>query len=344
MEKNAIIVLGMHRSGTSALAAVISMLGITPGSKLLQPVAEVNPLGFWEHQDIVALHDQMLEALGSSWHDDRPLQGHIWSSLEVNSFRQKIVAILRRDFSAESIWLIKDPRMCRLLPLWRDVFLELACHPKFILVLRHPAEVANSIRMRDGLPEELASLLWLGHMLEAEYQTRDQQRVFISYSRLLEEWQQIVASIGETLGIVWPISIEEASASITAFLDPGLRHYANDNTLPDHPACQLALKGFELLSETSPDPFELDRLRTQTAPLVKLIGPWSKQLHRSAFQVRKLSPFEMESAMLHSEISRIKSTFSWQITKPLRLAATIAMLLWNICPGKRRVNQGLQDR
>jgi hypothetical protein len=320
----------MHRSGTSALAAAVSMLGITPSSKLLLPVTEVNPKGFWEHAEIVALHDELLDALGSSWHDDRPLPDSAWSSLEVSSFRQKIVDILRRDFSTASKWLIKEPRMCRLLPLWRDIFQELACQPKFILVLRHPGEVAASLLKRDGLPVEIACLLWLTHMLEAEYHTRGQQRIFVSYNRLLEEWQQTVVNIGQSLDIDWPVSTDEASSSINAFLDPSLRHFSSDSQLPEHPACQLALKGFELLSETSPNPIELDRLRAQTAELAKLIGPWSIQLQQSKRQIRKLSPYKTESAELHREIRRIKSTVSWQLTKPLRLLATIARLFRNI--------------
>lgn len=331
MGSECIIVLGMHRSGTSSLTAVISMLGITPGANLQPPEAEVNAKGFWEHTDIVSIHDQLLEVLDSSWHDDRPLPDHWWNSPDVIKFRQKILDILRRDFSTEPLWLIKDPRMCRLLPLWQDVFRELACQPKFILVLRHPGEVACSLRKRDGLTEEQTCLLWLAHMLEAEYQTRGQPRVFVSYGRLLEEWQHTAATIGQGLGIVWPVSAEEAASSINAFLDTSLRHYAGHTELPKHPACRLALKGFELLSALRPDPSSLDQLRAQVMELVAVISPWSKRLQfidRKNYNLRSANAkLELENMALRVEVARIRGTVSWRITKPVRAFWNILRLL-----------------
>jgi hypothetical protein len=335
MNSEAIIILGMHRSGTSALAAVISMLGVAPGNKLQPAEAEVNPKGFWEHTDIVVLHEQLLETLGSSWHDDRPLPEYVWSSLDLTAFRQKIVAILHRDFGATSKWLIKDPRMCRLLPLWRGIFQELSCKPRFILVVRHPAEVASSLRKRDNLPQELACLLWLVHMLESEYQTRDQQRVFVSYDGLLHEWQQVVLGIGHDLGIVWPVSIEAAASAINAFLDPALRHYANDTKLPDHPACRLALKGFELLSASRPSPAGLDQLRVQVSELTAIISPWSAHSQLVARQNVNLSMLNLEAMALRTELERVKASISWRITKPLRA-------FWNVL--RALLSSGLSNR
>jgi len=337
--KTCIVILGMHRSGTSALAAVISMLGITPGANLQPPQAEVNVKGFWEHSGIVAIHEQLLETLGSSWHDDRPLPDQSWSSPDVAKLRQKILDTLHRDFSSEHMWLIKDPRMCRLLPLWRDVFRELACQSKFILVLRHPGEVACSLRKRDGLTEEQTCLLWLAYMLEAEYQTRGQPRVFASYGRLLEEWQLTAATIGQGLGVVWPVTAEEASSSINAFLDPSLRHYAGYTELPEHPACRLALKGFELLSAPRPDPSSLDDLRAEVKELVAVVSPWSKRLQlidRQNCNLRSSNAkFDLENRVLRTEVARIKGTVSWRITKPVRAIWNILRLLLPSSSAKR---------
>jgi hypothetical protein len=327
-----IVVLGMHRSGTSALTGMLSMLGADPGHALMPAHEQVNPKGFWEHEDIVAIHERLLEALKSFWHDERALPDN-WPHSPVSlPFRHQIMEVLRSDFAHKSLWIVKDPRMCRLLPLWFHLLRELACHPKFILVLRHPGEVASSLEKRDGLPVELSCLLWLSHMLEAEYQTRGSRRVFVSYSGLLQDWRHTVADIAQCLDIVWPISTDEASSAIEVFLDPSLRHFSSARQLPAHPACQLALKGFELLSEISPDPLQLDRLRTQTAELVKLVGPWSNQLQHCERQVRMLTLFEMESAVLNSEIRRIKSTVSWQITKPLRF---VWNMLLRLSPSRR---------
>ena len=68
-----IIVLGMHRSGTSALTGVLSYLGADPGPSLIPGIEGINPKGFWEHSEIVKVHNNLLTALGSSWDDERAL-------------------------------------------------------------------------------------------------------------------------------------------------------------------------------------------------------------------------------------------------------------------------------
>lgn len=334
MHKTCIVVLGMHRSGTSALSGVLTFLGVNPGNSLLPPVEGVNPRGFWEHAEIVALHDKLLETLGSSWNDVSPLPEQWWLSPPAIGIRSEIIHILRRDFVNSPVWLIKDPRMCRLLPLWQGVFREIDCQPKYILALRDPAEVAHSLRKRNELDESASCLLWLTHMLEAEYLTRAQPRAFVNYERLLSDWRKTVANIGKALSIDWPTSLEAATPSVEAFLEPSLRHHANNSTLPDHPACQLALESFLHLSVHSPDPAKLDRLRAHAGEFTNLIAPWSTLLHCSERQVHSLEittnqchatidRLESENSSLHSEINRIKGTVSWQITKPLRF-------IWNM--------------
>jgi hypothetical protein len=316
--KTCVVVLGMHRSGTSALSGVLSLLGIHPGDSLLPANESNNPKGFWEHADIVSIHDQLLEGFGSSWDDESSLPDEWWFSPLATSFRNRIISLLRRDFGNQSLWLIKDPRMCRLLPLWHEILSEMACPSLFVLCLRNPAEVAHSLRERNDLVEEMSCLLWLAHMLEAEFQTRRQPRVFVNYEHLLNNWRGTVTNIGQTLNLTWPVTAEDAAPNVDAFLDSSLRHHAGNASLPDHPACNLAQKGFELLSAQFPNPVELDRLRVQTAELVNLVAPWSKRLHHKEKLIRSLCHLESENAMLQKEVRRIKSTVSWQITKPLR--------------------------
>lgn len=319
MRSKCLIVLGMHRSGTSALTGVLSLLGIHSGDSLQPAMEGVNPKGFWEHAEIISIHAQLLELFGSSWDDENPLPQQ-WSQSPLTiAIRNKIISVLRRDFGNLPLWLIKDPRMCRLLPLWHEVLRELHCQPLYVLSLRSPAEVAHSLRKRDGLAEEASCLLWLTHMLEAEYQTRSQPRVFVNYERLLADWRGAVANIGQTLNLTWPVAAEDAAPDVEAFLDSSLRHHVSA-TLPDHSACRMAQKGFELLSVPRPDPVELDRLRTQTEELVNLVAPWSKRLRHSERHIKNLSA---ENAALQTDIRRIKSTVSWQITKPLRA-------FWNV--------------
>src|SRR5215469_9555194 len=71
-ERRAVFVLGMHRSGTSAVTRVLNLLGVELGTGLMAASPD-NERGYWEHLGIVQEHDQLLEALGSSWDDVRAL-------------------------------------------------------------------------------------------------------------------------------------------------------------------------------------------------------------------------------------------------------------------------------
>ena len=68
----AILVLGMHRSGTSAVTGALRLCGVELGTELMQPGSD-NPKGFWEHAGVVAIHERLLAALERSWNDPRPL-------------------------------------------------------------------------------------------------------------------------------------------------------------------------------------------------------------------------------------------------------------------------------
>ena len=113
-----ILVIGMHRSGTSAVTRVLNLLGIELGGSLL-PSADDNARGFWEHQDAVLINERLLSALGRNWFDLRELP-HGWLSTPAASeAKLQLKELFTREFGGPVIWAVKDPRICRLLPLWR---------------------------------------------------------------------------------------------------------------------------------------------------------------------------------------------------------------------------------
>ena len=144
--RKVVVILGMHRSGTSALAGALAQMGVDFGKHLISPSRD-NPKGYFEHPEIVALHDALLRALGSRWDDYLPLPSG-WTETEVTSgkFAPPLVAILKRDFGEASLFGVKDPRLCRLMPLWFPIFETLPAEPHFVLTIRHPWEVAESLR------------------------------------------------------------------------------------------------------------------------------------------------------------------------------------------------------
>ena len=131
------LVLGMHRCGTSALAAVISRLGFDLGKNLL-PGNEFNARGYYENEKLVQFHDEILEQLGSSWHDLRFLPESAFQGGWIDDAAQKLAGILQEEFGDASRIMVKDPRASRLLPIWQRLAKERDLDLRFILIGRHP--------------------------------------------------------------------------------------------------------------------------------------------------------------------------------------------------------------
>ncbi len=222
----AVIVLGMHRSGTSALAGTLHHLGVDFGSRLM-PGSPDNPRGYWEHHEVVRVNQRLMADLGYAWHDIRSLSAGFEKSELALRARRELSAILVRDFSGVSPWGLKDPRLCRLLPLWMTLLAELGVKPRFILALRHPVDVAASLGARDRLSATRASVLWLRHVLDAERSTRGHPRTIVHYEQLVGRrgWRDVTSQISCEIGLFWPAAGPSADRAIDAFIAPELRHY-----------------------------------------------------------------------------------------------------------------------
>jgi len=220
----AIIVLGMHRSATSAFTGLLNLLGVDLGTKLIAASAD-NQSGYWEHTEIVAIHDRLLAELGSRWDDTgRPPEGW-WLRSEVGRYREQIKAILARDFGGSPLWALKDPRMCRLMPLWRMVMEEMGLAPVWVLLVRHPYENIGSLDKRDGFSWQKSELLWLRHNLEAEYFSRDARRVVVTFDQFLTGWADTMERLRAAIGTAWPVPPEIAAERAASYVDPGKRHH-----------------------------------------------------------------------------------------------------------------------
>jgi hypothetical protein len=222
-ERKAVVVLGMHRSGTSALCGALDLIGVDFGQHLM-PATDANEKGHWEHEEIVRAHDSLLSSLGSWWDDDEPLPSD-WVEREITrEVRSLLLGILERDFAQISLFGVKDPRMCRLMPLWFPIFQTLRVEPHFVLVVRHPWEVAESLAKRDGIEHSKSYLLWLEHLVLAESATRDHKRSFIRYGELIDNPVAVLGELREQLGIDLRAP-SEIQTSLRNFLEPSLRHH-----------------------------------------------------------------------------------------------------------------------
>ncbi len=234
--KKIILVLGMHRSGTSALTRVISLRGIGLPDNLMPPVEGVNAAGFWESDDIVALHERVLAAAGLSWQSQQAFPSGWLQSEKIQPFREELKALLSTNLEQHDTLVIKDPRTSRMVPLWKQAASSLGVELYFVIAIRNPLEVAASLKARSGFayqPEGLSYAhsfqLWLRYFLEAEEATRSDRRVFVSYEQLMQNWETVVARIEAVLQFPFPCHSEESTAEIRQFISEGHRHHSIDS-------------------------------------------------------------------------------------------------------------------
>jgi len=223
-QDEAIIVLGMHRSGTSALTGTLRLLGVYLGDDFL-PATEHNLKGFWELKKIFNIHEQILGSLNSSWHDIFPLPKQWHVSPLIKPIRTELTQFIQYTFSNKGLWAIKDPRMCTLLPLWFEIFKDLKLNPKFIIISRHPFDVAASLKSRDNFSKSKSYLLWLRNILQAEVLTREHMRVFVTYDQFIADWKLSIRKIWKTLDIKSSFNIDKNIIEVERFIAPDLRHY-----------------------------------------------------------------------------------------------------------------------
>jgi len=224
MSRAAILILGMHRSGTSALTWLLGQLGAALPKDAIAASGD-NARGYWESQALVKADDQLLRVVRSSWFDPRPLDFSRLSADGLRSRKNRIREAIESAWGDAPLLAIKDPRQCRCVPVIADVLGEMGIEPRAILMLRNPAEIARSIASRDGTTPAYANLLWLRHMIDAERATRGMMRALVDYDGMLADWRGTVARIAPLAGRPDWLPGEREAAAIDAFLDPGLRHH-----------------------------------------------------------------------------------------------------------------------
>ncbi|WP_155943268.1 hypothetical protein [Rhodanobacter thiooxydans] len=220
---SAILILGMHRSGTSSLTRILNLHGANLGTWLLEAAAD-NEAGFWENYYAVDLNEKVLAALGFAWDDPRLLPDGWCSSQVVAPMRRQLKELIKREFEPSPLWAVKDPRLCRLVPLWQAAVIECNYVPKHLITVRHPEEVVQSLIKRNGMSPASASLLWLRHLSESIVEGDASDRALVTYDQLLTDWRSCMARISEGFHIEWPVTSAACAEAVDAHLNPDLRH------------------------------------------------------------------------------------------------------------------------
>ncbi|HEX4298486.1 MAG TPA: hypothetical protein VHZ56_10740 [Devosia sp.] len=214
-----LLVLGMHRAGTSAVTRIVNLMGAYFGPEGISAgYTADNPKGFWERKDFMAFNRQILKERGCTWFK---VDG--WDAASRQPLPEALRASMKAavlELDAHRPWVLKDPRLCITLPEW----LPLLEVPAAIIVSRDPLEIARSLQMRGDVPLAHGIALWEYYAVHTLRAAAGMPRVFVRHDRLMSD---PVAAAGElyrdlveieTLGLRAPTRRE-----ILAFIDPALQ-------------------------------------------------------------------------------------------------------------------------
>ena len=348
------VILGMHRSGTSALTRVVNLLGYDLGTDLIDSAAD-NPKGYWEDRHVVFINDLILQKLNIPWWDYRKNSSVGWENRdEFRCEREFVRALVRSKIENGIPFLIKDPRICRTLPLWRMIFDELSLEVQYIEVLRNPLSVSKSLEKRgiiEGTSHQLdvdeGMRLWLRYVHETRESTKDLDVLRLLFPDMLSDRDLLLEKLDGFLDR--SVISESVTQEIESFLDVGSVHqtdtvYQGDDALgiriwdlwcsirreiSEGIACDFDRQTAEILSiadsfyskvlsRLGPD-FETKKAALVVSNLISQNQHNSEQAKRYFEQVIELKKnYSAQIKDLQRTISALRNSISWKVTSPFR--------------------------
>lgn len=341
MKSAPVCVLGMHRSGTSLVARCLNLLGLSLGKKenLMPPKGGNNPAGFWEHLGFVGINDAILERLGGSWKSPPHLPPEWESSPELTDLYRRARELIKEEFAGSLSWAFKDPRTCLTLPFWRQIVPDM----HYVLCMRNPVDVAASLDVRDGLPEEKSLTLWAEYTAAAMLNTSGQSRLVIFFEDYFKDREREVERLATFLGKAMPDRGSQRHRQIEDYVRKELRHHESSvldavgTASLDLPGKALYLivcspffegagdEDIQLTEHTQAIDIFLRRLLDHLhSPGQQRLSDVLDTLEEQTVRTRAL---EAELTDRNKKIEEILSSRSWRVTAPLRSLAEMARSL-----------------
>lgn len=333
-----ILILGMHRAGTSAITRLINLMGayLGPEAQMLPATAD-NPKGYWERIDVLQLHEQLLEAMEADWFvtsevDLAEVPPHLLAA-----FHQRARIILH-DMNEHRPWVMKDPRFCLLLPLWRPLLETPIC----IHAARHPLATAHSLEKRDRFPLHFGAALWEQYNARALLASAGLPRFAVCYETLMEQPLETTADLYQRLRDLGVSGLRMLTAEeITTFLSSELQHHrireahdapwltptqitlwealknsrldSVDEKILKDPVRNVFLRGYEPLLKPQ---YDNDWLNTQLdTTRQQLAATESKLLEKEALLKKNVSALKSLQRLfetLHHDVQLALTSWTWR--------------------------------
>jgi hypothetical protein len=223
-----VAVLGMHRSGTSMCAHILSVLGLDMVDDI-QSVPDA-PVGYWERWEIAEFQNRILQMLDRDYFS--PQHSQIfppgwWADPRVRVIRNELLNWLRHRIGDSHRFGFKDPRTCRLLPLWKEVFRELGLEPRYVFCVRDPRQVGRSIALRDRFSYDDSEYRWILYNAHAVAAIAHAPVCVVPYEDWFTDPAPILTRLAAHTGAPMRSGEPEVKRAVADIIDVTLRHDAD---------------------------------------------------------------------------------------------------------------------
>jgi hypothetical protein len=343
-----LVVLGMHRSGSSALTGILGLCGVWLGEdRELIGANPENPKGFWERRDVRTVCDGLLHAAGADWWMVANFEPSAIPPAaldqEARAFRQTVA-----ELNSHGTWAIKEPRLCLLFPVLRSFIRDPVC----IHIYRNPLEVARSLQLRNGFGIAEGIALWEAYVIGALRSSVGLPQVCVSYEELVARPAEAVGALIEKLnalgiaGLVLPtneavknfISSDlhrqrggssetmELLSSAQRELWLGLQNGEAFLAGPPSGISNVSRQHLRDLESRQPivDHFKKNeqkrnaQLATVRAQLATVRAQLATRNAQLATVRARLVTKKAQFRALKTKLATLHASFSWRITKPIR--------------------------
>ena len=338
--KKLIVVLGMHRSGTSTITRALDVFGIDLGDKLLPPGFD-NTKGYFEDIDFLNLNIEILKSLSHDWDTLGSIQINDFQTQEISLLKDHASSILQTKYENRSIYAIKDPRFSRLLPFWKDVFSDLKLEVFYIIAIRNPLSIHQSLQMRDGFQSFKSYQLCLSYLASSVAYTINCPRFVIDYDMFLTNPTVWLKALATKLKINLDMNSKRYIDYTRDFLDPSLKHHqASLTDLQKDPSIPRRLLTIytQLLNLVNNSNDNLDKLNTDCLECLNHLQKFDHMIYINDIEknivrlkqnvtsleqdiLYKKETLRLRQNQIHdlkNQIHDLKNSTSWKITRPLR--------------------------
>lgn len=201
----------------------LSLSGFELPEHLMPPNAS-NVTGYWEPQEVADFNERLLATLDSRWNDPFGPDLRLLCDDQLEALTDGAADLLRRNFGEAPRIVLKEPRINLLGDVWMPALQRCGFSVRTVVMVRRPAEVALSLKRRDGMPVTFATMVWANNMLRADAVSAATPRCFVSYDALRADPEATLDRISSQCRVELPRRTWSSYLEIEAFLREDLKH------------------------------------------------------------------------------------------------------------------------